>query len=133
MIGSDTIVVLDNQILGKPVNSEDALQMLISLQGNTHSVFSGLTVMDARSGRKRTGHVETKVTMCEASELTLKNYIATGEPADKAGAYAIQGFGAIFVKKIEGDYFSVVGLPVRLLADFLDDFGYPILETGQRP
>ncbi|MBP1930404.1 Maf family protein [Ammoniphilus resinae] len=132
VIGSDTIVVLNNQILGKPINLEDAFRMLMSLQGSTHSVFSGLTVMDVRTGRKLTGHVETKVTMRGLSESTIKKYIATGEPSDKAGAYAIQGFGAIFIEKIEGDYFSVVGLPIRLLADFLNDFGYPILEIGQR-
>jgi septum formation protein len=127
VIGSDTIVVLEGKVLGKPKDEQDAFTMLSSLQGTSHSVFSGLAIIDAGTGKRKTGYVETKVTMREVTSEEIRQYIATQEPMDKAGAYAIQGLGSIFVEGIVGDYFSVVGLPVRLMADYLKQFGVSIL------
>ncbi len=127
VIGSDTIVVLEEKVLGKPKDEQDAFSMLSSLQGKSHSVFSGLAIIDARTGSRKIGYVETKVTMREVTSEEIRQYIATGEPMDKAGAYAIQGLGSIFIEGIVGDYFSVVGLPVRLMADYLGEFGVSIL------
>lgn len=127
VIGSDTIVVLDGQVLGKPLDEQDAFRMLAALQGRNHSVYSGLAVIDVSTGNRKTGHVETKVSMRPLSEQEIRAYIATQEPMDKAGAYAIQGIGSLFINGIEGDYFSVVGLPVRLLAEYLDGFGRNVL------
>lgn len=128
VIGSDTIVVLEGEVLGKPVDDEDAFRMLSALQGKKHSVYSGLAVMDIASGKRQVGHVETKVSMRPLSEHEIRAYIATKEPMDKAGAYAIQGIGSLFITGIEGDYFSVVGLPIRLLAEYLDGFGRNVLD-----
>lgn len=127
VIGSDTIVVLEGKVLGKPKDEQDAFSMLSSLQGTSHSVFSGLAIIDAETGKRKTGYIETKVTMREVSSDEIRRYIATREPMDKAGAYAIQGLGSIFIEGIIGDYFSVVGLPVRLMADYLEQFGVSIL------
>lgn len=127
VIGSDTIVVLEGKVLGKPNDEKDAFSMLSSLQGTTHSVFSGLAIIDISSGKKKIGHVETKVKMRPISSDEILRYIASKEPMDKAGSYAIQGLGSIFVEGIVGDYFSVVGLPVRLMAEYLEEFGISIL------
>ncbi|RXT14718.1 nucleoside triphosphate pyrophosphatase [Ammoniphilus sp. CFH 90114] len=127
VIGSDTIVVLGDKVLGKPNNEEDAFSMLSALQGTTHSVYSGLALIDANNGNRRVGHVETKVRMRPVSKDEILRYIATKEPMDKAGAYAIQGLGSIFVEGIVGDYFSVVGLPVQMMASYLEEFGFSIL------
>lgn len=128
VIGSDTIVVLDGEVLGKPVDDQDAFRMLSALQGKQHSVYSGLAVIDIAAGKQLVGHVETKVNMRPLSEQEIRAYIATKEPMDKAGAYAIQGIGSLFITGIEGDYFSVVGLPIRLLAEYLSGFGRNVLD-----
>ncbi|RKD24658.1 septum formation protein Maf [Ammoniphilus oxalaticus] len=128
VIGSDTVVAHKGQALGKPVDDQEAFQMLSSLQGQTHSVFSGLAVINAKNGVCQQGWVETKVHMRPVSEEEIRDYILTGEPRDKAGAYAIQGFGSLFVNGIEGDYFSVVGMPIRLLAQYLEQFGVNVLK-----
>lgn len=128
VIGSDTIVVVDEQVLGKPKDQQDAFRMLSLLQGRAHSVLSGLAVIDIASGERRKGHIETKVQMRSLSEEEIQDYIATQEPMDKAGAYAIQGLGSIFITGIKGDYFSVVGLPVQLLASYLQPLGIQILK-----
>ncbi|HEY3414637.1 MAG TPA: Maf family protein [Armatimonadota bacterium] len=122
VIGADTIVVLDEQILNKPADEADALRMLSMLQGRTHQVITGLAVLEVRNGqtvRNVVEHVATDVTMREASEDELRAYVATGEPLDKAGAYAIQGRGSVFIEGIVGDYFNVVGLPLFTLAKIL--------------
>lgn len=126
IIGSDTIVVLGEEVLGKPKNKEEAYTMLSKLQGNTHTVFTGVAVIDAESGKFKVGHNSTQVTIRPLSKEKIDRYIATGEPNDKAGAYAIQGLGATLVEKISGDYFTVVGLPIGLLSDMLGDFGVNI-------
>ncbi len=114
VIGADTVVSYQGQILGKPVDTDDAVRMLSMLQGNAHSVFTGVTLI--RRGLKETWQVtfaeETRVHMYPMTEAEIRWYVGTGEPMDKAGAYGIQGLCARFVEKIEGDYNNVVGLPV---------------------
>ena len=113
VIGADTVVAIDGEILGKPANKEDARAMLTKLSGKTHSVFTGVTVI--RDGKEQSFFEETKVKFFNLSENEIEKYIKTGEPLDKAGAYGIQGFGSLLVEKIDGDYFNVVGLPVSRL------------------
>ncbi|WP_274362617.1 Maf family protein [Paenibacillus thermotolerans] len=127
VVGSDTIVVLDGQVLGKPVNERDAARMLSALQGRDHEVYSGVALIDAESGEKAVSHRVTRVWMKPMDEETIRRYITTGEPNDKAGSYAIQGIGATLVERIEGDYFNVVGLPLALVSDMLKAFGVRIL------
>lgn len=127
VIGSDTIVVLEDDILGKPRDEQEAFDMLSRLQGNRHVVFSGLAIVDVEENKWKVAHQSTKVTMGSLTPEEIKNYIRTKEPMDKAGAYAIQGIGATLIEKIEGDYFTVVGLPLRLTAQFLREFGVDIL------
>lgn len=115
IIGSDTIVYFDGEVLGKPRDPEDAFQMLHRMAGNIHSVFTGVTVIDTAAGRKETFYEETRVTFYDVSDEEIRDYIATGDPLDKAGSYGVQGLGAFLVKRIEGDYFTVVGLPLAHL------------------
>ncbi|HZG87053.1 Maf family protein [Paenibacillus sp.] len=126
IVGSDTIVVLDGRALGKPRDADDAASMLASLQGRSHEVYTGLALVDAATGRRAAAHQATRVWMKPMDAERIRRYIATGEPMDKAGSYAIQGIGAVLVERMEGDYFTVVGLPVSLLADMLER------EYGQR-
>ncbi len=114
VIGADTVVVYDGKILGKPKDEQDAVRMLTMLSGNTHSVYTGVALLMTKNGmwEKRTFYEETKVTMYPMSQEEIAAYVATGEPMDKAGAYGIQGKCAIYIKRIEGDYNNVVGLPV---------------------
>ena len=125
IIGADTIVVLDNKILGKPRDEEDAFNMLSALSGNTHTVYTGLTVSFGDTTFSEA--VATKVTFRTLTPDMIRRYIATGEPMDKAGAYGIQDKGAILVEKIDGDYFNVVGLPICRLAKILGDMGISVL------
>lgn len=116
VIGADTIVVCDDKILGKPEDDADAQSMLSMLQGRTHQVYTGVTLvyMDGSEDMWKVTCFarETKVTMYPMSQQEIADYVAMGEPKDKAGAYAIQGYGARFIRAIEGDYNNVVGLPV---------------------
>ncbi|MGF6357609.1 septum formation protein [Paenibacillus sp. 4624] len=127
IVGSDTVVVLDNEILGKPVDESDAEQMLSRLQGREHRVFTGVACIDAATGHSVVHYRQTDVTMKELSEATIRAYVKTGEPSDKAGSYAIQGIGASLIDRIEGCYFNVVGLPLSLLSDMLEGFGVYVL------
>lgn len=117
VIGADTVVAWKDQILGKPKDGEDSCRMLSMLQGNVHSVWTGVTLLQIRNGVKteRTFSEETKVEMYPMTEDEIKAYVQTGETLDKAGSYAIQGIGAKFIKEIHGDYNNVVGLPVGRL------------------
>lgn len=129
VIGADTVVAYGDEILGKPKDEEDAGRMLTLLQGNTHSVYTGITlVFIDKSGR--TGEYcffeKTDVTMYPMDEDEINRYIATGEPMDKAGSYGIQGRCAIYIKQIEGDYNNVVGLPVARLYQELRHVGYDL-------
>ena len=115
VIGADTVVVLDEQILGKPKDEADAFCMLMSLQGRAHQVFTGVAMLDFdKEGIRKTYNqaVETKVYVHKMDEEEITAYIKSGEPMDKAGAYGIQGKFAPYIDKIEGDYYNVVGLPV---------------------
>ena len=114
VIGADTVVALDGKILGKPKNDENAREMLKFLSGKAHSVFTGVTLI--KGDITRSFSVETKVKFFDLTDEEIDEYIKTGEPADKAGAYGIQGYGSLLVEKIDGDYFNVVGLPVSKLA-----------------
>ena len=126
-IGSDTIVLCDNQILGKPHDKAHATAMLKQLSGREHQVLSGYAVIDRQTGEQRTEAVSTKVWFRQLTEAEITGYIATGEPADKAGAYAIQGLGICFVAKIEGSYTNVVGLPLCKLTLAMKELGVPLL------
>ena len=126
-IGSDTIVLCNNQILGKPQDEHHAGAMLGQLSGREHRVLSGYAVLDRRSGAQRVEAVSTKVRFRQLTEAEITNYIATGEPADKAGAYAIQGLGICFVARIEGSYTNVVGLPLCKLTLAMKELGVPLL------
>ena len=129
ILGADTVVTFENEILGKPRDEEDAKRMLELLSGNTHSVFTGVTMIIVREGRReiRSFFEETKVTMYPLKEEQILSYIRTGEPMDKAGAYAIQGKCAIYIKGIEGDYNNVVGLPLARIFQEMEQSGIEIL------
>ncbi|WP_019908978.1 Maf family protein [Paenibacillus sp. HW567] len=126
IIGSDTIVMLGDKVLGKPVDQQDSRHMLRMLQGKTHQVYTGVACMGTE-GRTMVEHRVTSVTIREMSEEDITAYIATGEPADKAGSYGIQGLGATLVERIDGCYFNVVGLPLSLLGNMLSSFGISVL------
>jgi septum formation protein len=121
VIGSDTIVVVDGDVLGKPRDEAEAARMLRRLSGRTHSVLTAVAV--AWRGRVESGVEEVDVTFHELSEMAIASYVATREPMDKAGAYGIQGFGATIVAAVHGDYFAVMGLPLQRLVRLLDSLG----------
>jgi septum formation protein len=122
-IGSDTIVLRDETILGKPKDAEDATAMLTSLSGRSHKVLSGYAVFDRQTGSTVAGAVSTAVRFKELTESEIAGYIATGEPFDKAGSYAIQGIGVFMVLAIEGSYTNVVGLPLCEVIEVLERVG----------
>ena len=140
VLGADTIVVVDETILGKPVDAEDAARMLRMLSGREHRVITGVCLVkpvlgtqcpepsrtsragdENRNGKLHLGSETTLVTMSEISDREILDYVATGEPMDKAGAYAIQGIASRWIPRIEGDYSNVVGLPVALVYRMLGD------------
>ena len=120
VIGADTIVVARGIRMGKPDNPAQAVEMLRRLQGRTHEVWTGIAVVQGEESR--TAAECTRVQFARMSEAEILSYVATGEPLDKAGAYGIQGRGSLFVRKIEGDYFNVVGLPLQRLRLMLAEF-----------
>lgn len=126
VIGADTIVFKD-YVLGKPLSEKMAFDMLKTLQGEEHEVLTGITVFDTKSMQYISDFEKTKVKMRQLSDDMIYAYIKTGEPMDKAGAYGIQGLGALLVEKIEGCYFNVVGLPLVKLSKILDRFDMNIL------
>ena len=128
IIAADTVVALDGAVLGKPEDEGSAFSMLSALSGNRHYVYTGVTVMQGE--KVVTQHEMTTVTFRELDPEEISNYIATGEPMDKAGAYGIQGLGALLVSGIDGDYFNVMGLPVYRLGRILADFGMDLLEMA---
>lgn len=121
IIAADTVVALDGRVLGKPADGPDAFAMLSALSGRRHQVYTGLTVVCG--AQRLTEHEVTAVTFRSLSSAEICAYIATGEPMDKAGAYGIQGRGALFVEGIEGDYYNVMGLPVCRLGRILARLG----------
>ena len=125
IITADTMVFLNDQRLGKPVDEADALRMLTELSGRRHTVCTGVTVRQGQ--RSLTRAQSTDVYFRPASESELRAYIRGGEPMDKAGAYGVQGQGALLVERIDGDFFNVMGLPVLLLSRMLAEFGVTLL------
>ena len=126
LITADTMVFLGGQRLGKPADAADALRMLTALQGRRHTVCTGVTLR--QGGRSLTESESTDVFFRAASPAELLAYIKTGEPMDKAGAYGIQGRGALLVERISGDFFNVMGLPLLRLSRMLAQFGVSLLE-----
>ncbi|MGC5326614.1 Maf family protein [Brevibacillus sp. SYSU BS000544] len=129
ILGSDTIVVLDDQVLGKPQDEVDAFRMLSMLQGREHTVYSGVAIIDAQTNQQKVASSSTKVMIRSLTSEEINAYIKTKEPMDKAGSYAIQGIGSTIVEGIEGDYFTVVGLPLKLTAQLLKHFGIDVLAS----
>jgi septum formation protein len=118
VLGADTVVVVDDEILGKPRSEEDARRMLRLLSGRWHEVLTGVALVrreENAEARLTVTHERTRVRFAEMTEAEINRYVASGEPMDKAGAYAIQGRAALFIEEIGGDYWNVVGLPVRLV------------------
>lgn len=123
VIGADTVVVYDNRILNKPFSPAEAQTMLQTLSGRTHTVYTGVALVSGGATRELTAIQSTEVTFRELTEREITAYVATGSPLDKAGAYGIQDdFGAVFVEKIQGCYYNVVGLPLSLLYTMLTEF-----------
>jgi len=127
VIGSDTLVTLDGRILGQPTDASEARAMLATLSGRTHTVFTGVCLL--RPGYEPAeGFSETKVTFHELSEEEIADYVSTGEPMDKAGAYAAQGVGAVYIRSVEGSFHNVVGFPVDLFEHLLPKVGLSLGE-----
>ncbi|WP_261665741.1 Maf family protein, partial [Fusobacterium necrophorum] len=124
ILACDTMVVVENKIFGKPKNIEEAKAMLKSLSGKYSYVYSAVALLHVTKGLKKSFVEKTKIYFREISEEEMEKYIATGEPMDKAGAYAIQGKASIFIQKIEGDYWNVVGLPIARIYQTLKEWGY---------
>jgi septum formation protein len=127
IIAADTVGVLNGKILGKPHSAEQARAMLQSMSGKSHQVITGLTVIDTINHKYITRVIESQVYFKKLSQSEIDSYVKTGEPLDKAGAYAIQGLGSIIVEKIVGDYYNVMGLPLNVLAESLKELGLDIL------
>lgn len=127
VLGADTVVVIDGEILGKPSDTEAADTMLARLSGHTHEVLTAVTLAN---DKQRTRLSRSQVTLRALSRAERKAYCATGEPLDKAGAYAIQGYGAAFVQKIEGSYSGVMGLPLFETAELLSKVGINVFDRG---
>lgn len=125
VIGADTIVVLDGEILGKPHNAAHAFKMLSRLSTRRHTVYTGVAIVQGE--RQMVGVEATTVRFCALTEQEILSYVDTGEPLDKAGAYGIQGRGALFIDSIHGDYYNVVGLPICRLGRMLAGFGVKVL------
>ena len=127
VIAADTMVALDGQFLGKPCDEKEAYNMLKMLSGNTHQVYTGVAVIDTKSGKIINEYETTGVKFRTLLDDEIKAYIKSGEPMDKAGAYGIQELGALFIQGIEGDYFNVVGLPLCRLGRILKEMGIDLL------
>ena len=125
VIGADTIVYLEGDILGKPHTPEVAKAFLRRMQGKQHVVYTGVAVL--KDGKADVRHCETRVTFAPMTEREIDAYVATGEPLDKAGAYGVQGPGGVFVERVEGNYFNVIGLPLPMLYKMLIDAGEVVL------
>ena len=123
VVGGDTVVVLDGEILTKPADAENAVAMLLRLQGREHRVDTGVAVA-APAGGTRSAVVSAMVRFRAVGREALESYVATGEPLDKAGAYGIQGYGSVLVEEIRGDYFAVMGLPLARVVRLFEELGY---------
>lgn len=130
VIAADTIVVAEKQILGKPGDEEDARRMLSFLSGRWHEVYTGVALVKAAEKKRLVDYERTRVKFRPLSREEIDRYIRSGEPMDKAGAYGIQGLGAVLVERIEGCFFNVVGLPLTKLTLMLKEFGVEVLEVS---
>ena len=124
VLGADTVVVVDQEVLGKPVDAQDAGRMLRQLSGRAHRVVTAVALVDI-DGTVHERYDSTRVWFRELTPEIIDAYVATGEPIDKAGSYGVQGYGAVLVERVEGDFFSVMGLPLKLVVDLLEVAGYP--------
>ena len=131
VIAADTTVLLNDQLLEKPVDAADAMRMLATIAGKTHTVYTGVTLQNASTGYRDTRVAETEVRMLPLSHEEIEWYVGTGEPLDKAGSYAAQGIGAVFVDSIHGSYTNVVGLPLALLFQMMRKAGIDPLSGGR--
>ena len=123
VLAADTVVVLGDRALGKPISAADAVRMLRELSGREHRVVTAVAL--ARDGNVYERCDVTRVQFRRLADETIEAYVATGEPLDKAGAYGVQGYGAVLIERIEGDFFCVMGLPLRLVTDLLEEAGEP--------
>lgn len=131
VIGADTIVVLDDEILGKPKDENEAYEMIKKLSNRTHQVMTGISLINLHSNKKIIDCVVSDVKFKDLSEEDIRDYIQTNESLDKAGAYGIQSYGALLVEEIKGDYFNIVGLPISRLSDLLKEhFGINLFYGG---
>jgi len=126
IIAADTFIVFKNRLLGKPHTDKEAEKMLNMLNGKAHSVITGFTIMDTASRKILSRSVETKVYFKKLGRKEINSYVRSKEPLDKAGAYAIQGLGSVFIERIDGDFLNVVGLPLRALTESLSKFGITV-------
>jgi septum formation protein len=124
VLAADTVVTIDDQLLGKPVDAADAERMLHLLSGRSHRVITAVALA-LPTGEVRERCDITEVWVRRLTPETIRSYVATGEPLDKAGSYGVQGVGAVLIERVEGDFFGVMGLPVRLVVDLLDGAGRP--------
>ena len=127
VIAADTFIFFGGQILGKPHTENEARKMLKTINGKPHSVITGFSIIDTGKNKTLSKSVETKIYIRKLTLSEIDAYVKSREPLDKAGAYAIQGLGAVIVERIEGDYFNVMGLPLSALTEALKDFGINIL------
>jgi len=132
IVGSDTVVVYKNRVLGKPKNMNEAFEYIYLLNGKTHSVYTGLSIINCETGKRLSSHEKTLVTFRNLTESEITYYLNMIDPLDKAGAYAIQGEGALVVEKIKGCYYNVVGFPISKLESMLLDFGTSLFEYMKR-
>lgn len=127
VIGADTVVVQAGRVLGKPSGPQEAVEMLRLLQGSGHEVYTGVALVDVIACETLVEHEMTRVFFNPLTEEEIRRYVATGEPLDKAGSYAVQGLAALFINRLEGCYTNVVGLPLARLAEMLKKIGYEVL------
>jgi septum formation protein len=132
IIAADTLVALDAEVFGKPLARADATRMLRAMSGRSHRVVSGLVALDADSMHHDSRVVETEVHFRALAEAEIEAYVSTGEPLDKAGAYGLQDLGAVFVERVDGDPYNVIGLPLVALNEVLQGFGACILCRRRR-
>ncbi len=123
VIAADTFIAFRGKIFGKPHTEEESMKMLKALNGKAHSVITGFTIIDTKSKRSLSRAIETKVYFRKLTIKEIETYVKSGETLDKAGAYAIQGLGSVIIRRIEGDYFNVIGLPICALIQGLKRFG----------
>jgi len=127
VIGADTIVVFNDKILGKPTSEQHAKEILQMLSGQENDVWTGFTIIDTKTNKTVSKAIRTRVFFRDLTEQEIDSYIATGEPMDKAGAYGIQDLASIFIEKIEGDYFNIMGFPLFAVVQTLKDFDIHVL------